>query len=1604
VTLFTSGIAVLLTFAACQPRAADQTTPVNTPAYETPSAVTGTSDGADPGWEEASGEIGPPFFSEVSCASQTRFFDTEQAMEHIMALTSDEMAGRRAGTTGGRAAGDYIAEKFAEYGLLPAGDDGTYFQSFYVPYIAIVEPVELTIILPDGEILTNTYGYRTDYRAITRWYAGRGEAEGQVVWLSDCLHDDYDWQDVAGKVVLCRRDDRNLEVYRQAIAHQVGALLMVEFGDEDEPFGRSSVYDIEPWVPQPIPVLLISRKVAQDLLIGTDYTLDQLSLRFHSVPLSTTVQVSVTTEEEEEVEARNVLGIIPGSDPEVGSDVIVVGAHYDHLGRDPDGEIYRGANDNASGVAVLLEIARLWQEQGCTPARSILFAAWDAEEMGLLGSRHFVSTADAFNVISNLNMDMLGVGEQLEFDGVGTLATQLRAAADTYGITSTLTPEQGGSDHVSFREARIPASVLGWQPDFNLHTVHDQASAIEPALIREAGMVSSHALSAAAQETIELRRAIGRMETTLVAGDREGFLAQMDPFNPDLADSQAAWFDHLWSRELEDLELGSASIMIGDSEANVRLYPVFEWSDASSTQRANYDVRFVRRDGRWYFGGYDLESQSGDSLTIERFPNVPGSALQILRSISETYHMIATDLGMEPVTGTRVTVYPSAQSMRGIARPANDQVSDWLVLSDRLLEVVWGQTPFLQGLSNLALTQLGLPADTGEWLREGLAFHYTGREGEQLPALAASEAISSIVEIAEVDQLPRAEAQAIRIQARSAVEYLLERHGSDVLRDLCIAWGETGEEEAAFRQALGISPSEFEQAWLAEWIEPLQADAEAIQATLALRSEAVQARDLQAFLATVSGSDRELLAEEQSWFAGLEPYPLASYEAESEVLEYSRQESEAIVDLSVVTTITPGQSIRINYDGRFVRDGENWYYAGVAWKELTSDRFVIKYQGEDDYWAARVLEMAEEAYQQVSGDLGATFQIPLQIKLYDDVNLFRASISPSAPRVTSWNWPSQSIRIWLDRGDERSIQAEIASGLARQILFVQGVESAWVVEGIAAYESGRAQALGTVWQARELAPVVRDAVRRHRELPMDALPQTASSLTEGDSSLALAQSWSLISYIAGRYGHDALGRFTAQSTFSNDTAANLRAALQVDPEIFWQEWRESAFHGGVLPDVLEMARSFDAEQALRHIAELSEAEYAGREAGSEGANLAASYLSDQFAELGLEPVGNPITTTEELSYLHWTPISTTRVSSLPTLTLLDGSGDTLYEFAYREEFLEEPGQGIVEGMLVWLNTTELDGLHFGGAVVIERPVANSQLRAAQLEWRGAAGLIIVTDQDTQDLQTRHTRHLASSVSGIPVMGITEAAFEILRERLDMSIRDFSFAPAALPLEARARLAVEPIPVTKTLSADVLGLIRGSDPHRADEVLVIGANYDHIGQTPDGLYFPGANSNASGVAAMLELLRAWQETGFRPKISVLFVAWGSEEAGNETTQAFLEDPPIPLEQIVGVIAIDSIAAGSRYRLLSATREQGTILSWPITAGAGALERQVRATVDSSDGWQALFSAQGLPTLRFVWDGAEYSRYDRSDTVDNLDIERLTCSGEILILTASWLARE
>jgi hypothetical protein len=555
---------------------------------------------------------------------------------------------------------------------------------------------------------------------------------------------------------------------------------------------------------------------------------------------------------------------------------------------------------------------------------------------------------------------------------------------------------------------------------------------------------------------------------------------------------------------------------------------------------------------------------------------------------------------------------------------------------------------------------------------------------------------------------------------------------------------------------------------------------------------------------------------------------------------------------------------------------------------------------------------------------------------------------------------------------------------------------------------------------------VRDALGSRQALDWEEIV-SFDNLSGDDLELARAQSWSLIATIVGEYGLDGLRRFIAEAARTHDLAVNLQNGLGVDPDAFLDRWRRDAQNlrgtHGAPDDLIAMARHFDSDRALDHIAILASSDFGGRRAGSPGAHEAAAYIAEQFSTLGLEPLGDPLrssgalhsrlertalapsmTLTGTRGYLQQFPISYTHLITVPTLTLLDAERGESRQLTYRHDFIEVTGRGVAEGELVWVSFTDLEGLRFDGALVIGRDVADPAQLATELQEHGAGGLIILTDRESEQLRTATGRQAVDpTLDTIPIFELTEHALELLLEQLGMTGADLVSAPRALPLNVRARMTLPRAPVTTAYTANVLGLLPGKDPSLTDEVIVVGAHYDHIGRLPDGTYFPGANQNASGVAALLEMARVWKRAGYRTGRSVLFAAWGAEEKGSAGVENYLSDPSVPLTCTVAVISIDSIAGGAGYRLwFRGDSDRDLPLTHRFDVSAALLDRRAWRRGATDEGWSAFFSRQAIPTVKLTWAESERLAYRLTDTADAIEPERLASSGEILTLTVAWLA--
>lgn len=448
-------------------------------------------------------------------APATAADSAERIRADVTRLAAPAWEGRRAGTPGADKAADWIASEFQRIGLQPAGDNGTWFQEF-----SFVDGVDL------GP------GNRLDLAAEppTRWrmgedfrplaFSGAGTATADVVFAgygivaSDLGYDDYAGIDVKDKVVLLLRygpggDDLEskwsgyaplrLKV-SNARDHGARAVLIVTgprpATARDELValrGDAALADAG------IPAFSVKRAVADALMQGSGTSLEEVQRRIDesgkpsSMPLKWAVTAVADVKPRRSL-TRNVLGRLPGSG-DGAAEAIVVGAHYDHLGLGmgasldpaPEGKLHAGADDNASGVSGVLELARRLSSQ--PRRRSILFAAFAAEEEGTLGSSHFVKAPPLplEKVAAMVNLDMVGRLRQdsVSVQGTGTSpvwAKLLEEANAPLGLKlKTTEGGYGPSDHSPFYAAGRPVLFFFTGSHEDYHRPSDTADKINAA-------------------------------------------------------------------------------------------------------------------------------------------------------------------------------------------------------------------------------------------------------------------------------------------------------------------------------------------------------------------------------------------------------------------------------------------------------------------------------------------------------------------------------------------------------------------------------------------------------------------------------------------------------------------------------------------------------------------------------------------------------------------------------------------------------------------------------------------------------------------------------------------------------------------------------------------------------------------------------------------------------------------------------------------------------------------------------------------------------------------------------------------------------------------
>jgi hypothetical protein len=471
------------------------------------------------------------------CGQSVNLHETQQLIspelmeEYISFLASDDFLGRNTPGPHLDSAGAYIAREFESFGLSPV--NGSWYQQIPLGFVSLGDKNHLILYREGRE---KNFVIKDDF--VPYEITGNKATEGDLIFCGYGIeapeygYNDYRNADVNGRVVLLLRhepgerdtaspfdgiklsDYSDIE-YKVKTAVEKGAVGVIIVND---PLNHSSMKAVGfPWpslsniIPADALPLTILKDEFNDIpvvnageefvnyVFGSVQNLKDLQKKIDDEMKGSSmefpgVRVSIkTTTTVRETPANNIVALLEGSDPSLKNEILVIGAHYDHVGYKknvPAGEdsIYNGADDNASGTAGVMAIARAFAQLEIKPKRSILFIAFAGEEKGLFGSRYYVNSPlyPLENTVAMLNLDMIGRNEPNSVyinahEHSPELKKKNEDANSDVGLTLHYKSDYSvsGSDHAPFLKKGIPALFYhsGTHPDY--HKVTDEASRID---------------------------------------------------------------------------------------------------------------------------------------------------------------------------------------------------------------------------------------------------------------------------------------------------------------------------------------------------------------------------------------------------------------------------------------------------------------------------------------------------------------------------------------------------------------------------------------------------------------------------------------------------------------------------------------------------------------------------------------------------------------------------------------------------------------------------------------------------------------------------------------------------------------------------------------------------------------------------------------------------------------------------------------------------------------------------------------------------------------------------------------------------------------------
>ncbi|WP_425446907.1 M20/M25/M40 family metallo-hydrolase [Dethiothermospora halolimnae] len=418
-------------------------------------------------------------------------FSGDNAYKHIEELSSDKYAGRLSGTEGNKKAEEYIKNHFKKIGLKPINED-SYYQEFINRYPVYKDPFRFNVVDDNGEII-KSYAYGKDYTEVVSNYGFGGKLKEKAKVINNLNEITNE------KIILSKLNASNEIIAKELTEKGVkGIIRPIDIkehgkGKDGDLISRAIALDRKEDINKGFIYLAVTKETYDEI---EDYT-----NKGYGIDLNINVKF-------QNVKMNNVIGYIEGTDEDLKDETIIISGHFDHVGSDPKGNVYNGALDNASGTAMMMELARAIKESNIKPRRRIVFAAFNGEEAGLFGSDYYAyRRLFPLHKTKVINLDMIGSREDVKLelqttrDKEGNYKSKdlvngiANIAKDIEIEVNVKSDAYYSSDHYSFTKRGGEAITLIHSSKDLIHTPEDTIDNIDKTKLDQIGRLLMKAIN-----------------------------------------------------------------------------------------------------------------------------------------------------------------------------------------------------------------------------------------------------------------------------------------------------------------------------------------------------------------------------------------------------------------------------------------------------------------------------------------------------------------------------------------------------------------------------------------------------------------------------------------------------------------------------------------------------------------------------------------------------------------------------------------------------------------------------------------------------------------------------------------------------------------------------------------------------------------------------------------------------------------------------------------------------------------------------------------------------------------------------------------------------